>query len=631
MPQLIELQGEQADKSAFPVRSPVYVYDGQAPPCMVCPGTVSGVLLQMGRPGNLELFYKVDMPVDGETSRSELLRESQLRFRNGCRVYVSKENDDDESRMETVDGVVLGLCDIPANDDRCKYTSDKFWYSVQILGGDKSVTQIMHEVSPSQVRYRRAPNSKQAVNPCKVETVELPGTVVEAREIPARSTASTSIDTLSLAEQSAPVARVKMEFDLDHSDHHEERMETPPSTDPTPGIYAQDALDMNESSPSKRKAYEIGALDSAEEESRKRRCEDFGDKTSQYEMGDNVDQGEPMEFGSSEIHVTDEMDDSRAEHECEAESIQDTNDANELVYHSQTDPPSVARSRETGEMIESRGIDRSATSQAGPAYEDLPSKTNYSHETHSRSKTDLPSVDRSHEVGVAVATPSLDEAIPKKKTSWRRARPSENESQTKEHQAEPEYEEVPSKTKDSHETHSRSKTDLPSVDRSHEAGVATARAAPSIDKPIPKKKISWRRMRPSENESQTKEHNGKQFHWCTKCNFGQGLWVNHHMDFHIENRSYLDNVPMDTPMAGDDNPQDVAPSASDHPNIPSPCNLSRTGSENGRRITHAAKPPPKDFPFHAILFLPVPATKSAGKFSFFFFLSADTEGAIQQI
>ena len=161
MPPLVSLNGEQARQSTFPPGSRVYIsavsqHSISPKNTILAPGEVIGVMLQMGEPGQLDLFYKVEVKgfLDTNEKRTELIIESRLRFLNGSPVTVDLKHGDGK---HCVDGIVLGYCDIPPTDDRRKYSgNEEFWYSVQLLDNPNNINniRIMHEVSSSQLAYR---------------------------------------------------------------------------------------------------------------------------------------------------------------------------------------------------------------------------------------------------------------------------------------------------------------------------------------------------------------------------------------------------------------------------------------------------------------------------------------------
>jgi hypothetical protein len=164
MPSRVPLLGPQAEESAFPINCEVYVCDVQDnhPSCIVASGTVNSVLLQMGRPGSLELLYKVKITTwesSHDTNQQYvLISESCLRFRNGCPVFVQVDDSEcmGEDKKQEFRGIVLGFYDIPKDDERRPYCSHSFWYVVQICEHEDDLDKrICYNVSPSEIRLRR--------------------------------------------------------------------------------------------------------------------------------------------------------------------------------------------------------------------------------------------------------------------------------------------------------------------------------------------------------------------------------------------------------------------------------------------------------------------------------------------
>eukprot|EP00557_Chaetoceros_sp_GSL56_P012037 CAMPEP_0176480864 /NCGR_PEP_ID=MMETSP0200_2-20121128/2506_1 /TAXON_ID=947934 /ORGANISM="Chaetoceros sp., Strain GSL56" /LENGTH=330 /DNA_ID=CAMNT_0017877015 /DNA_START=405 /DNA_END=1397 /DNA_ORIENTATION=- len=187
---LVPLQGEQIQASSFPIDTPVYVCEcdpttttrSPAAAHIVSSGIVTSVWLQMGRPGNVDLLYKVKISNDWNTNSTTssyikpqendlLIRESRLRFRNGCPVYVQVDDihcigGEKHGETREVEGIVLGFYDIPEDDERRPYCNHSFWYVVEICGkmdegeeGDCSSSasagkRIYYNVSPSELRFR---------------------------------------------------------------------------------------------------------------------------------------------------------------------------------------------------------------------------------------------------------------------------------------------------------------------------------------------------------------------------------------------------------------------------------------------------------------------------------------------
>jgi hypothetical protein len=137
----------------------------------------------MGRPGTLELLYKVNIDKDWNGNdvkqQTELIRESRLRFRNGCPVYV--QVDDSECMGKggngEAEGIILGFYDIPKDDERRPYCNYSFWYIVQLSSGSKdeescsSDKRICYNVSPSEVRFRRYDDTKYEIKNILEENV----------------------------------------------------------------------------------------------------------------------------------------------------------------------------------------------------------------------------------------------------------------------------------------------------------------------------------------------------------------------------------------------------------------------------------------------------------------------------
>jgi hypothetical protein len=163
MPPLVSLHGEQARQSTFPPGSKVYIsadpqqHSISTKTTILAAGEVVSVMLRMGKPGQLDLFYKVEVKgfLDKDEKRTELITESRLRFLNGSPVTVTVDLKHGDGK-HCVDGIVLGYCDIPPTDDRRKCSgNEEFWYSVQLLDNPNiNVIRIMHEVSNSQLAYR---------------------------------------------------------------------------------------------------------------------------------------------------------------------------------------------------------------------------------------------------------------------------------------------------------------------------------------------------------------------------------------------------------------------------------------------------------------------------------------------
>ena len=104
------------------------------------------------------MFFEVDTGTLRKMCKTE-----NIRYRNGCPVYLKYENqnlDESGGGEEAVKGIVLGICDIPANGnangnaaEMRECTQDTFWYSIQLCN-NPAAGSILHEVSPTKVSYR---------------------------------------------------------------------------------------------------------------------------------------------------------------------------------------------------------------------------------------------------------------------------------------------------------------------------------------------------------------------------------------------------------------------------------------------------------------------------------------------
>ena len=90
-------------------------------------------------------------------STEQYVRQDELRFQVGCKVKVRCCSFDNVSpKMESLEGVVLGTCEIPTDDDRhdCANPHKNFWYSIQVIGtsdGSSFASRIFHEACPDDV------------------------------------------------------------------------------------------------------------------------------------------------------------------------------------------------------------------------------------------------------------------------------------------------------------------------------------------------------------------------------------------------------------------------------------------------------------------------------------------------
>jgi len=159
---LITLQKNQLEISPFRDKCSVYIFsncgkDRNRHAKVIGSGRVGRSFFKFNGAACVILHevYVNSSPLTNKESKRELLTADNLRYTNGCNVYVKQATDDDAKRNITREGVVLGFCDIPINDGRRKYTKDNFWYSVQILdesGGE--CCEIINEISPTQLSFR---------------------------------------------------------------------------------------------------------------------------------------------------------------------------------------------------------------------------------------------------------------------------------------------------------------------------------------------------------------------------------------------------------------------------------------------------------------------------------------------
>mmetsp|Transcript_4929 Transcript_4929/g.9395 ORF Transcript_4929/g.9395 Transcript_4929/m.9395 type:complete len:618 (+) Transcript_4929:194-2047(+) len=176
------LQGEQAEESAFPINCKVYICDDidrNDSSCIVASGVVVSIFLHMERKANLELLYKVDVTRESSHTTTQqqngLIRESRLRFCNGCPVHVHVNDIEfEQHKNQKIEGIVLGFYDIPKDDERRPYCSYSYWYVVQICGSSEDSTdkRILYHVSPSELRYRKV----------EIDRNEMFGDTCDARE-----------------------------------------------------------------------------------------------------------------------------------------------------------------------------------------------------------------------------------------------------------------------------------------------------------------------------------------------------------------------------------------------------------------------------------------------------------------
>lgn len=606
MSPLIPLEGEQAKQSTFPPTSQVYISANTSPTCILAPGVVVGVSLKMGKPGQLDLLYSVKMTglSEGET-RTELFNETRLRFRNGSLVTVCMECENEEHR---IDGIVLGYCDIPPHDDRRAYCSEEFWYSVQLLDSkDENNIRIMHEVSNSQLTHRPNPSS----NVCKSAKKMVKSHVkveVDAEEEPTRASSTTekshgadffspggghgSIATTSLSEIQSSDAKVKFEFDLD-SDGRPKPKSVESAHDSVEDVTSQQARDIDNDSNKRKSSVESGQI-----------LDDFLGKGSESPMKrmkqnpkntpkSHTDQGVGEPVVKSKKKQTSRKTAKQASRYCQDAGKLETDSS---VAGSQQSHRSGARMEPRKEQVVTKEVNMEpppvAVRTVHAGYGEASHMTDAQTESRKKevvtkeanveqapvvARTVDPVVDTPLELGdIAQDRNVLAESEMKPPTTQMVARTDTSESKAKK-----------------------------------------SNGLPSLKIKIPRKRKEWTTTPPSANESHTKTHNGGIYYWCSKCKGGSGLWTGHETMDHIEEGSLVHktsfeasagHVPND--LARTDVLKTPARRVSAGTCGGSPGNWSQTGSDK----SCAARKPPKDFPFYAIMFLPIHGDFTAGKF-----------------
>ncbi len=144
---LVALESHQIQESTFPPNCPVYIYEkyNETETQCVGNGIVTRVMLQCVP--KVEMFFEVDTKND-----LKLVNAEDLRYRTHCPVNV-KVND------EIMEGVVIGICDVPLNA-RCNEgtidgsTHCNFWYSIHLCDTLEELP-ILHQVIPSNVSHRQ--------------------------------------------------------------------------------------------------------------------------------------------------------------------------------------------------------------------------------------------------------------------------------------------------------------------------------------------------------------------------------------------------------------------------------------------------------------------------------------------
>lgn len=208
---------------------------------IIAQGSVTEVLLQMGLPkkrkhgrerehGDLELLYRVSVSLplhlqnsnrdtnantdanadkDAKSNMSCLCYKSDLRYSHGCPVSVSihgseSDSDSDSNSNAWMDGIILGITEMPTYDIRREsgdYSSDTFFYVVELLdsngdgnghsstdsekastGKPRNVT-VLHDVSPSEVRFRLPKNENTRTCEIKPNRQEEEEVMVPKRNI----------------------------------------------------------------------------------------------------------------------------------------------------------------------------------------------------------------------------------------------------------------------------------------------------------------------------------------------------------------------------------------------------------------------------------------------------------------
>jgi hypothetical protein len=167
---LIELNGDQANKTSFPPGCRVYIcFENESPLGIDAQGVVDSVVLTPTESGMYFTSYRVKVKCKGDNgeffSKEEILDQSKLRYKNGSTVFLNlgtlkQEGTTAASTITTSvsgeegekkEGIILGFCDIPGEDS-------EFWYSVQEIGdgreGGERRGVVHHQVFPRQVTHR---------------------------------------------------------------------------------------------------------------------------------------------------------------------------------------------------------------------------------------------------------------------------------------------------------------------------------------------------------------------------------------------------------------------------------------------------------------------------------------------
>ena len=158
---MMPLPEEMASRAPFPPKCPVFIYDDKTH--LRSQGIVQNIYLQMSSM-TPDMFYDIQIQsqdVQNANSTGKF-RGIQLCYQNGCNVTVKIKED-------SWPGVVLGTCDIPDSDEREAFTPRKFWYSVQLFDGSK--TMIEHEILPDALTFRSEPFSPEEADDTEISSL----------------------------------------------------------------------------------------------------------------------------------------------------------------------------------------------------------------------------------------------------------------------------------------------------------------------------------------------------------------------------------------------------------------------------------------------------------------------------
>jgi len=526
-------------------------------------------MLQMGKPGQLDLFYKVEVKgLDKDEKRTELITESRLRFRNGSPVTVDLKHGDEKL---CVDGIVLGYCDIPPTDNRRKYSGNaEFWYSVQLLDNPNiNVIWIMHEVSNSQLSYRppATPTLHKSAEKGKTrvkEETDLEIIIPNQNAMELESSRDTECSTSgggaesiattsqSLNEINNAAAKVKVEFDASHDVqtgalHCDVTMHTDFAQDITSHQAHEPVNDPTKRKTSRESYQLLNEIHETDLEVPSKRLKSFPKETKKVPVQrkmtlEELEHPEQVELDPNEVLGICDLENTRrqqfaAREEPSQEKVTDQRPAEEaadLVQEKIFDLGDIMKHTKVWESLEDPGS--------------IPKKTK---------KTPAP---RTNSLLKKLLAPTGISAAKEK--------------------------EPPLKT------------------------------PPSLKIKIPRKRKEWTAIPPAPHESHTKAHNGGVYFWCANCREGKGLWTGHDTMDHIEEGTlvhkstvtaagHLLNLTSKTIVKK--SPTRLA-SVNDYSGSPSNC--SRVGSESS-----FSKQAHKNAPFRAIMELPINECTVAGKFT----------------